>query len=212
MLTKGSLIQFLYSTSASGVALKSRSKFRVTGTVDAIRCYWPPGAIPECSLVTALDNTLNSDPLASVHRHKSPGFADKLQHGLNRRAQLNVWRQTIAESCKALNEHEERRDVCDESRQDAMIKLMGERTDMRRCMVDLMRERQQDHRLLLQPLYNCPPSFPSSIALSPKNTGQREATGTHTLNPRGLHKQQKAGISKILIWFLDLSFSSPPPP
>ncbi|XP_074818813.1 uncharacterized protein LOC141993257 isoform X2 [Natator depressus] len=192
MLTKGSLIQFLYSTSASGVALKSRSKFRVTGTVDAIRCYWPPGAIPECSLVTALDNTLNSDPLA--------------------RAQLNVWRQTIAESCKALNEHEERRDVCDESRQDAMIKLMGERTDMRRCMVDLMRERQQDHRLLLQPLYNCPPSFPSSIALSPKNTGQREATGTHTLNPRGLHKQQKAGISKILIWFLDLSFSSPPPP
>ncbi|XP_073194505.1 regulator of microtubule dynamics protein 2 isoform X3 [Lepidochelys kempii] len=61
---KGSLIRFLYSTSARGVALKSRSQFRVTGTVVAIRHYWPPGAIPECSLVTALDNTLNSDALA----------------------------------------------------------------------------------------------------------------------------------------------------
>ncbi|EMP41167.1 hypothetical protein UY3_01586 [Chelonia mydas] len=48
----------------SGVALKSRSQFQVTGTVDEIRRYWPPGAIPECSLVTALDNTLNSDALA----------------------------------------------------------------------------------------------------------------------------------------------------
>ncbi|EMP31632.1 Putative protein C11orf61 like protein [Chelonia mydas] len=47
------------------------------GTVDTIRCYWPPGAMPECSLVTALDNTLNSDALASTgdHQHSPPSQA-----------------------------------------------------------------------------------------------------------------------------------------
>ncbi|EMP39818.1 hypothetical protein UY3_02926 [Chelonia mydas] len=32
--------------------------------MDAIRRYWPLGAIPECSVVTTLDNALNSDALA----------------------------------------------------------------------------------------------------------------------------------------------------
>ncbi|EMP30991.1 hypothetical protein UY3_11894 [Chelonia mydas] len=64
LFLKGSLIRFLYSTWASGVELKSRLQFQVTGTVDTIRRYWPPGAILEGSLVTTLDNTLNSDALA----------------------------------------------------------------------------------------------------------------------------------------------------
>ncbi|XP_023957829.2 uncharacterized protein LOC112059026 isoform X1 [Chrysemys picta bellii] len=95
-------------------------------------------------------------------------FAELMQSSRTDRAQLNAWRQTVAESHKALQEHEERSDVCDESRQDAVVKLIGEQTDMLHCMVDLMWERQQDHRLTLQPLSNCPPSFPSSIASSPR--------------------------------------------
>ncbi|XP_044839086.1 uncharacterized protein LOC123345992 [Mauremys mutica] len=82
-------------------------------------------------------------------RTRDDMFAKFMQSSRSDSAQLNGWRQTIAESRKALQELEERRDVCNESRQDAMIKLMGEQTDMLCCMVDLMRERQQDHRLPL---------------------------------------------------------------
>ncbi|EMP35905.1 Serine-protein kinase ATM [Chelonia mydas] len=34
-------------------------------SVDAIRRYWPPGAIPQCTVVTTLDSNLNLDALAS---------------------------------------------------------------------------------------------------------------------------------------------------
>ncbi|EMP30800.1 hypothetical protein UY3_12071 [Chelonia mydas] len=47
-----------------GLALKSALPGRIWGTVDAIRRYWPPRTIPERSVVTALDSTLNSDALA----------------------------------------------------------------------------------------------------------------------------------------------------
>ncbi|XP_074915989.1 uncharacterized protein LOC142045826 [Chelonoidis abingdonii] len=83
-------------------------------------------------------------------------FTELMQSSHTDRAQLNAWRQTIAESCKALQEHEERRDAHDESRQDAMVKL--------RCMVDLMRERQQDHKLLLQPLF-CTNLFQRAVSI-----------------------------------------------
>ncbi|XP_074812007.1 uncharacterized protein LOC141989135 [Natator depressus] len=61
-------------------------------------------------------------------------FTEFMQSSHTARDQLNAWRQTIAESHKALNEHEERRDPRDESRQDAMVKLMGEQTDMLRSL------------------------------------------------------------------------------
>ncbi|EMP31458.1 Uromodulin-like 1 [Chelonia mydas] len=57
-------IDFLTPPLTSGLALKSALPARIWGTVDTIRRYWPPGAIPECSIVTALDSTLNSDALA----------------------------------------------------------------------------------------------------------------------------------------------------
>ncbi|EMP33018.1 hypothetical protein UY3_09836 [Chelonia mydas] len=47
-----------------GLALKSTSPFRIRVSVDAIQRYWPPGAIPQCTIVTALDSTLNLDALA----------------------------------------------------------------------------------------------------------------------------------------------------
>ncbi|EMP39788.1 hypothetical protein UY3_02980 [Chelonia mydas] len=57
-------IDFLTPPLTSGLALKSALPGRIWGSVDTIRRYWPPGAIPECSIVTALDSTLNSDALA----------------------------------------------------------------------------------------------------------------------------------------------------
>ncbi|EMP41470.1 hypothetical protein UY3_01284 [Chelonia mydas] len=62
---KGALkIDFLTPPPTRGLALKSALPGRIWGTVDAIRQYWPPGPNPECSIVTTLDSTLNSDALA----------------------------------------------------------------------------------------------------------------------------------------------------
>ncbi|XP_074976266.1 uncharacterized protein LOC142069348 [Caretta caretta] len=178
-----------------------------------------PGEGTSGANVSTWPQSTLSQRLVQIRRWKKQTrddmFTELMQSSHTDRAQLNAWRQTIVESHKVLHEHEERRDACDESRQDAMVKLMGEQTDMLHCMVDLMWERQQDHRLRLQPLYNRPLSSPSSIASSPRHPrtcARGMATGTHTLNPRGLHKERKAGISEILIWFLDLSFLPPPPP
>ncbi|XP_048721435.2 uncharacterized protein LOC125643196 [Caretta caretta] len=131
--------------------------------------------------VSAWPLSTPSQRLAQIRRQKKRTwddmFAELMQSSRTDRAQLNAWRQTIAESRKALHEYEERRDVHAESRQDAMVKLMAEQTDMLSCMVDLMRERQQDHRLPLQPLYNHPPSSPSFIASSPRRPRTQGAGG-----------------------------------
>ncbi|EMP28365.1 Patatin-like phospholipase domain-containing protein 7 [Chelonia mydas] len=63
-------IDFFTPPPTRGLALKSALPGRIWGTVDAIRWYWPPGAIPECSVVTALDSALNSDALARILRFK----------------------------------------------------------------------------------------------------------------------------------------------
>ncbi|EMP26664.1 Zinc finger and SCAN domain-containing protein 29 [Chelonia mydas] len=53
-------------TSERGVALKLTLLGRIWGSADANQHYWPPEAIPECSNVTALDSTFNSDALARM--------------------------------------------------------------------------------------------------------------------------------------------------
>nr|XP_048718256.1 tumor necrosis factor ligand superfamily member 18 isoform X1 [Caretta caretta] len=55
-----------------GLALKLTSLFRIRVSMEAIRRYWPPGAIPQCTIVTALDSTLNSAALARC-TGKAPG-------------------------------------------------------------------------------------------------------------------------------------------
>nr|XP_048714453.1 uncharacterized protein LOC125640224 [Caretta caretta]XP_048714454.1 uncharacterized protein LOC125640224 [Caretta caretta] len=94
-------------------------------------------------------------------------FSELLQSSHAERAQHNAWRETMSESRKAQNEREERREVQEERRQDAVLRLLEAQTDMLRCMVEVQ-ERQQEHRPLLQPLSNQPPSSPSSIASSPR--------------------------------------------
>ncbi|CAM4361624.1 unnamed protein product [Lepidochelys olivacea] len=123
-------------------------------------------------------------------------FSYALSSSRTDRAQLNAWRQTIVELGKALHEYKERRDVHDESRQDAMVKLTGEL----RCMVDLMRERQQDHRLLLQPLNNRPPSSSSSIASSPRRLrtgGGRRLRGPTQSTPEDCTSSRKLAYPKF---------------
>ncbi|XP_044837661.1 zinc finger protein 75D-like [Mauremys mutica] len=60
-----------------------------------------------------------SQRLVQIRRQKKQTqddmFAELMQSSRTDRAQLNAWRQTIAESHKALQEHEERRDARDES-------------------------------------------------------------------------------------------------
>ncbi|EMP38551.1 Alpha-L-iduronidase [Chelonia mydas] len=71
-----SLIALLAKRYIGGLALKSALPGRIWGTVDTIRRYWPPGAIPECSIVTALDSTLNSDARLSAVALTQGGATD----------------------------------------------------------------------------------------------------------------------------------------
>ncbi|XP_074823612.1 uncharacterized protein LOC141995947 [Natator depressus] len=112
-----------------------------------------------------------SQRLAQIKRQKNSTrnemFSELMQFSRTERAQQNAWRQTISEYRKAENEREDRRDERDkrwqeqderwrqhnERRQEAMLRLLEDQTDMLRCMVEVQ-ERQQEHRPPLQPLCN----------------------------------------------------------
>ncbi|XP_065418228.1 uncharacterized protein LOC135974406 [Chrysemys picta bellii] len=98
-------------------------------------------------------------------------FSEIMQSTRDERAHLNEWKDTVSKYRKDASEredmrdqredrrdqHEERRDARDERRQDAtLLMLLREQMDMLQCLVELQ-ERKQDHRVLLQPLYNHPP-------------------------------------------------------
>ncbi|XP_048685635.2 tRNA N(3)-cytidine methyltransferase METTL2A isoform X1 [Caretta caretta] len=150
------------------------------------KCFYAPPSSP-------------SQRLAQIRRRKKRTrdemFSELMQSSRTERAQQNAWKQTMAETRKALNERDERREDRDERRADAMLSLMGEQTDMLSHLVELQK-RQQEHRPPLQPLYNCLPSSLSSMSSSPRRPTTRggEARATPPLHPRGLPKQQKAGI------------------
>ncbi|CAM5158463.1 unnamed protein product [Eretmochelys imbricata] len=112
-----------------------------------------------------------SQRLSQIRRRKkrtrNEMFSELMQSSGTDRAQQNVWRDTIAEYRKVADEREERWWQEDQRRHEAMLGLLQDQTDMLRPLVEV-HERQQDHRLPLQPLFNCPPSSPSSIASSPR--------------------------------------------
>ncbi|XP_065406310.1 uncharacterized protein LOC135972379 [Chrysemys picta bellii] len=106
------------------------------------------------------------------------------------RAQQNAWRQSMSDIRKAQYEREERwraesqdeqsklwaeddrwRQLADR-KQESMLWLLEHQTDMLQRMVELQ-ERQQEQRPPLQPLFNQQPSFPSSIASSPRRPRTR---------------------------------------
>ncbi|XP_053877355.1 SRRM2 protein homolog rsr-2-like [Malaclemys terrapin pileata] len=113
-------------------------------------------------------------------RMRDEMFAEIMESTRNERARLNEWKDTVSKYRKDASEREDRRDQRedrrdqreerrdarderwrqeDQRRQDAMLGLLREQTDMLRCLVELQ-EWQQDHRLGLQPLYNPPPHVP----------------------------------------------------
>nr|XP_048695111.1 uncharacterized protein LOC125631836 [Caretta caretta] len=120
--------------------------------------------------VSTLPLSSPSQRLARIKRQKNRTrdemFSELMQASRAARAQQNAWRQTMAESLKAENECQKRWRERVYRRQDAMLRLMREQTDILRRLVELQ-ERQQEHRPPLQPLCNHPPSSPSSIASSP---------------------------------------------
>ncbi|KAM9166743.1 uncharacterized protein ACDP82_003250 [Pangshura tecta] len=100
-------------------------------------------------------------------------FSDIMEVTHKERAHLNEWKEVVSNYRKDASEREERRDTRDErwwqeDRQedqrwrqedqwwrDATLGLLCDQTDMLWRLVELQ-ERQQNHRVPLQPLYNHP--------------------------------------------------------
>ncbi|XP_048714856.2 gamma-aminobutyric acid receptor subunit gamma-3 isoform X3 [Caretta caretta] len=139
--------------------------------------------------VSRITGASPSQRLAKIRRRKkctrNEMFSELMLSSHTDRAQTNAWRQTMSECRKAQNDWEERWQAeeskwraeeraeakrwqqRDERRQDSTLRLLEDKTNMLQRMVELQ-ERQQEHRPLLQPLCNQPPSSPSSIASSPR--------------------------------------------
>ncbi|KAM9148157.1 uncharacterized protein ACDP82_005621 [Pangshura tecta] len=89
--------------------------------------------------VSTLPLSSPSQRPAQIRRQKNHTcdemFSELMQSSHTERAQQTAWRQTTAESRKALNEQDERREEHAERRQDAMLRLIGEQTDMLKHLV-----------------------------------------------------------------------------
>ncbi|XP_073191252.1 LOW QUALITY PROTEIN: uncharacterized protein [Lepidochelys kempii] len=102
-------------------------------------------------------------------RTRNDMFSELMQSSGTDRA---VWRDTIAEYRMVADECEERWRQEDQRRHEETLGILRDQTDMLRRLVEVQ-ERQQDHRLPLQPLLNHPPSSPSSIASPPRRSRTR---------------------------------------
>ncbi|XP_043348694.1 uncharacterized protein LOC122455903 [Dermochelys coriacea] len=155
----------------------------------------PPGREgTSAACVSKITGSSPSQRLAKIRRRKKRTrgemFSELMLSSHTDRAQTNAWRQTMSECRKAQNDWEERwwaeeskwwaeeRAEAerwrqrDERRQDAMLRLLEDQTNMPQRMVELQ-ERQKEHRPPLQPLCNLPPSSPSSIASSSRRPRTR---------------------------------------
>ncbi|KAM9173386.1 uncharacterized protein ACDP82_000486 [Pangshura tecta] len=135
-----------------------------------------------------------SQRLSKIRRRKKKTrdemFSDIMEVNRKERAHLNEWKEMVSNYRKDASEREDRRDTQDERwrqedwqedqrwRQedqrwrDATLGLLRDQTDMFRRLVELQ-ERQQDHRVLLQPLYNHPSPCSTSSSPSPVRTRGR---------------------------------------
>ncbi|XP_065442838.1 uncharacterized protein LOC135981914 [Chrysemys picta bellii] len=135
-------------------------------------------------------------------------FAEIMESTRSDRAHLNEWKDMVSKYRKEASEREdmrdqreERRDARDDRwwqedqrRQDAMLGLLREQTEMLRHLVELQ-ERQQDNRVLLQPCITpLPPTmFHSLLTQTCKNTGWGgggKAPYTFPFHPSGQPKQK----------------------
>nr|XP_048708671.1 uncharacterized protein LOC125637752 [Caretta caretta] len=145
----------------------------------------PPGG--EGTSAACVSRITGSSPfqrLAKIRRWKkrthAEMFFELMLSSHTDRADTNAWKQTMSECRKAQNDREKRWRAeeraeaerwwqHDERRQDSMLRLLEDQTNMLQRMVELQ-ERQLERRPPLQPLCNQPPSSPSSIASSPRRS------------------------------------------
>ncbi|XP_048703453.2 uncharacterized protein LOC125635611 [Caretta caretta] len=169
----------------------------------------PGGEGTSAACVSRITGSSPSQRLVKIRRRKkctrNETFSELMLSFHTDRAQMNAWKQTMSECRKAQNDREERWRAeeraeaerwwqCDERRQDSMLTLLEDQTNMLQHMVELQ-ERQLERRPPLQPLCNQLPSSPSSIASSPRpKNAEKGPPATQPLHPRGLPKQQKVGI------------------
>ncbi|XP_050807608.1 uncharacterized protein LOC127050124 [Gopherus flavomarginatus] len=129
--------------------------------------------------------------LSQIRRRKQKTreemFLEIMEVTRNERAHLNEWKDVVAKYRKDASDREDRRDQREDRRdaqderrdarderwrqkdqrwRDATLGLLSDQTDMLWRMVELQ-ERQQDHRVPLQPLYHHLPPSPCSLASSP---------------------------------------------
>ncbi|KAM9169481.1 uncharacterized protein ACDP82_014223 [Pangshura tecta] len=107
-------------------------------------------------------------------------FSEIMEMTRNEKAHLNEWKDVVAKYRKDASDREDRRDQGEDRRdaqderrdarderwryedqrwRDATVGLLRDQTDMLQRLVELQ-ERQQDHRVPLQPLYNHPHHVP----------------------------------------------------
>ncbi|KAM7168477.1 uncharacterized protein RBU57_006478 [Macrochelys suwanniensis] len=111
-------------------------------------------------------------------RNRDDMFSELMESSHTEAAQQNAWRQTLSESRKAdfdradrWHDEESRWRQHAERRQDAILRLLEDQTEILRLMAEERRrvqERPPEPRPSLQPLCNQQPSFPSPITSSPR--------------------------------------------
>ncbi|XP_077683056.1 uncharacterized protein LOC144270453 [Eretmochelys imbricata] len=142
------------------------------------------GEVTSAANVSMLPVSTPSLRLSHIRRQKNRTcndmFLEFMQSSRTDRAQLNAWRHSVAEARKAYSE-------CDQNMQEEMLRLMGEQTDMMRCLVELQ-EKQLEYGAPLHPLCNGLPSSPSSIPTSPRSPrtwGRRLRAPCHSTSMDG---------------------------
>ncbi|XP_074803319.1 uncharacterized protein LOC141984278 [Natator depressus] len=154
----------------------------------------PGGGGTSAACVSMITGSSPSQRLVKIRsrkkRTRDEMFSELMVSSHTDIAQTTAWRQTMSECRKAQYDQEERWRAeeskwraeeraeaqmwrqRDERRQDSMLRLLEDQTNMLQRMVELQ-ERQQEHRPQLQPLCNRLPSSPSSIASSPRRPRTR---------------------------------------
>nr|XP_048726467.1 uncharacterized protein LOC125645231 [Caretta caretta] len=151
--------------------------------------------------VSMLQLASPSQTLTQIRRRKKQTrdemFSELMQSTQTERAQQNAWRQTMPESRKAQNEEQQERwQQHDERRQDTMLRLPEDQTDMLWCMVEV----QERQRPPLQLLCNQPPSSPSSITSSPRRPrtrGMGELRARNQSTPEDCPSNRRLAFNKF---------------
>ncbi|XP_074983369.1 uncharacterized protein LOC142071640 [Caretta caretta] len=172
---------------------------------------YPPGREgTSAACVSRITGSSPSQRLVKIRRRKKRTcdemFSELLLSSHTDRAQMNAWRQTMTDCRKAQNDWEERWwaeerveaerwQQRDERRQDSMLRLLEDQTNMLQRMAELQ-ERQQEHRPPLQPLCNQPPSSSSTIASSPRRPRMRWGASGHS-TPEDCPSNRRLAFNKF---------------